>query len=63
MPVYNCEGKIIGFQMQDGKFYCYECSRKEADFDPKMILCAVGNKASSDKEWKVTVCDSCGQIE
>ncbi len=63
MPVYSCEGKIIGFQMQNGKFYCYECSRTEVDFDPEMILCAIGNKASSDKEWKVTVCDSCGQID
>ena len=63
MPVYNCKGEIKGFQMQDGTFYCYECSRKAVNLHPNMILCAIGNKASSDKEWKVTVCDLCGQID
>lgn len=60
MPVHRIKGAFMGLEMQDGTFYCYGCTQKEAlDLDPKNIKCALGSR---DGELRVTVCDRCSRI-
>ncbi len=62
MPVFRYKGSLIGFEMKDGTFTCYEC-RKNPKFDLKKISCAVSSFEEGDceEENAVGVCDICGK--